>query len=304
MKILVSGLLNIETTVPVRKFPIDYYPIDYPFFGITSNVSGVGYNITKALKTLGDEVVLNSFLGNDPEAERILDQLVADGIGIENIHRRLCSSPVSAVLYDPQGKRQIYCDLKDIQEQTLDEAALDRLLVGCDAAVMCNIEFNRQLIKEARARGVLTATDVHVLDSADNEYNRDFMMNADILFMSDENLPCPPADFIKKIYERYRNRIIVIGMGKEGAMLYEDGRGEPMTVPAYCHTEPKNTVGAGDSLFSSFLHFYLKSGDALSSLQRAVVFAGVKIGFSGASVGFISDEETERIFGTIHSQHN
>ena len=50
MRILVSGLLNVETTVPVRGFPINYYPIDYPFFGINSNVSGVGFNLSKAFK--------------------------------------------------------------------------------------------------------------------------------------------------------------------------------------------------------------------------------------------------------------
>ena len=33
MKLLVSGLLNTETTAAVRGFPIPYYPIDYPFFG-------------------------------------------------------------------------------------------------------------------------------------------------------------------------------------------------------------------------------------------------------------------------------
>ncbi len=38
MKVIVSGLVNIETTLKVRKFPIDYYPIDYPFFGIKSDV--------------------------------------------------------------------------------------------------------------------------------------------------------------------------------------------------------------------------------------------------------------------------
>ena len=49
MRILVSGLLNIETTVAVRGFPINYYPIDYTFFGVQSNAAGVGYNIAKAL---------------------------------------------------------------------------------------------------------------------------------------------------------------------------------------------------------------------------------------------------------------
>ena len=52
MKILVSGLLNIETTVAVKEFPINYYPIDYPFFGVNSGVGGVGYNIAKALFVL------------------------------------------------------------------------------------------------------------------------------------------------------------------------------------------------------------------------------------------------------------
>ncbi len=32
-KILVSGLVNTETTVKIKEFPIPYFPIDYPFFG-------------------------------------------------------------------------------------------------------------------------------------------------------------------------------------------------------------------------------------------------------------------------------
>ena len=38
--ILVSGLINTETTVRVRQFPVNYYPIDYPFFGVNTAVSG------------------------------------------------------------------------------------------------------------------------------------------------------------------------------------------------------------------------------------------------------------------------
>jgi len=43
--ILVSGLINIETTLRVDGFPIAYNPVNYPFFGVNSSVSGVGYNI-------------------------------------------------------------------------------------------------------------------------------------------------------------------------------------------------------------------------------------------------------------------
>ena len=53
-QILVSGLINIETTLKVDSFPLEYKPVRYPFFGIQSTVSGVGYNIAKALTMVGE----------------------------------------------------------------------------------------------------------------------------------------------------------------------------------------------------------------------------------------------------------
>ena len=297
MKILVSGLLNIETTVAVRGFPIAYYPIDYPFFGVDSAVSGVGYNVAKALTALGDEVRLVSFLGRDPEADRILLRLREDGLSAEEIRRDLRRTPVSAVLYDPEGRRQIYCDLKDIQDRLLEPASLADTLQSCDLAALCNINFNRQLIGEARRRGITTATDVHVLGSVEDEYNRDFMENADLLFLSDEALPCAPEDFLRRLRDRYGNRVIVLGMGAKGAMLLERD-GEPLRIPAWVPAKVVNTVGAGDALFSAFLHCSARGADPETALRRAVVFAGIKIGFNGASAGFCTEQELEKAAGT------
>ena len=63
--ILISGLINTETTVRVRQFPIEYYPIDFSFFGVNTAVSGVAYNVALALRTLGDDVTLLSMTGED-----------------------------------------------------------------------------------------------------------------------------------------------------------------------------------------------------------------------------------------------
>lgn len=292
-RILVSGLLNVETTVAVRGFPISYYPIDYPFFGVTSRVSGVGYNVARALATLGDEVRLLSFLGRDPEGERVLARLREDGIATDGIASELAATPTSAVLYDPAGRRQIYCDLKDIQDRSLRPEAHADALQSCALAALCNINFNRALIREARRLGVTTATDVHVLGSVEDEYNRDFMECADLLFLSDEALPCPPEDFIRRLRDRFRNRVVVIGMGAKGAMLLDERRGEPLTVPAWTGGPVVNTVGAGDALFSAFLHGYAKGLDPEAALRRAVVFAGLKIGYDGASEGFCTEPELE-----------
>ena len=37
-KILVSGLINTETTVKIRKFPIEYYPVDYPSYNVKPQI--------------------------------------------------------------------------------------------------------------------------------------------------------------------------------------------------------------------------------------------------------------------------
>lgn len=293
MKILVSGLVNIETAVAVRGFPIGYYPIDFNSFGIRSNVSGVGYNIAKALTTLGDEVRLCSYIGTDEEGDRVIAHMQKDGIDSSDVERTLESTPVSAVLYDPDGRRQIYCDLKNIQEQVADPIESEKRLTDCDAAILCNIGFNRAQIIRAHELGVLTATDVHVLSDIDDDYNRDFMQNADILFLSDENLPCPAELFIRQLHDRYHNRVIVIGMGAKGAMLLDSSDSKVRVIPAYTGVQVVNTVGAGDALFSAFMHFYLKGMGAYEALRRAVIFAGVKTGSSGASVGFITESDVE-----------
>lgn len=290
MKLSVSGLLNIETTVAVRGFPINYYPIDYPFFGVNSAVSGVGYNIAKALTTLSDEVQLLSFLGNDDEGDRVMTQLMRDGISVDGVTRTLKSTPTSVVLYDPAGKRQIYCDLKDIQEQRI---APESITVDGCAAAICNINFNRDLIKSVHNSGVLTATDVHVLSNIEDDYNRDFMENADILFLSDEALPCEPAQFLRQLHARYRNHVIVLGMGSKGAMLLDGESGKLTRLSACQNVKVVNTVGAGDALFAAFLHFTAKGRSPIDALTRAQVFAAIKIGADGASKGFCTEAEIE-----------
>lgn len=294
MKILVSGLLNVETTVKINSFPISYYPIDYPFFGIRSEVSGVAYNLAKAFQTLGNEVELFSFLGKDEEAQRILHRLEQDKIATEHISQELTETPSSVVLYDKEGRRQIYCDLKDIQDRTL---TFDEARIGeCDMAAVCNTNFNRALIRRAKELGKVTATDVHVLSDVEDSYNKDFMQYADILFLSDENIPCKPEQFLWQLKETYPCKIIIMGRGGKGAMLYERSTDCVSSLEAAKAEKIVNTVGAGDALFSGFLHFYGKGYAPIEALKRAETFAAIKIGYNGASVGFAKEEAVQQAY--------
>lgn len=292
-KILVSGLINTETTVKVRKFPIDYYPIDYPFFGVQTAASGVAYNIAAALTTLGDRVRLMTMCGNDFQAEFIKNELRCKGIGTEDIKPCLRETPSSAVLYDESGRRQIYCDLKDIQDTTYGFAT--EQIADADIVVACNINFNRELLTLAKRLGKTVATDVHVLGDIHDDYNRDFMAAADILFLSDEAAGEDPYGFLDALEETYHTPILVMGRGSKGALMYLREEDWFHEMPAAHVGNVVNTVGAGDALFSAFLHFYAKGLHPVDALKRAQVFAAAKIRANGAAKGFITEAEVEEM---------
>ena len=292
-KILISGLINTETTVKVKRFPIEYFPIDYPFFGVNTRVSGVAYNLAKAFRSLGDEVDLVTMTGNDFSAEYVNNKMEEIGVSTEHVKRTLKETPNSVVLYDEEGKRQIYCDLKDVQEATYQ---FDKQLYeNADIVVACNTNFNRELLKKAKMAGKIIATDVHVLSDVHDEYNRDFMQYADLLFLSDENINTDYREFLMDIENNYQNEIIVLGMGAKGALMYVKDEQKFYELEAVSSLKVVNTVGAGDALFSSFLHYYAKGISPLECLKKAQLFAAYKIGFDGASNGFASEEIMEQL---------
>ena len=104
-EILVSGLLNVETSAKVRGFPINYYPIDYAFFGVNTAPGGVGFNLASALKRLGSGITLCGLLADDFGGRYVLSELEARGISADAVERTLSETPSSVVLYDESGSR-------------------------------------------------------------------------------------------------------------------------------------------------------------------------------------------------------
>lgn len=294
--ILVSGLINFETTLQVARFPVAYTPVRYPFFGVGSAVSGVGYNVAKALTTLGDAVCLLSVIGRDPVGLLVRESLRADGIGQGFLIERMEQTPHSVILYDTTGRRQINVDLKDVQEQNYPKALASRALDRCSVAVLCNVNFSRPLLARARDEDKLIATDVHAISDLDDAYNRDFMHFADVLFMSDELLPCSPEEWAEAVAARYGPDVLVIGLGARGALLAVKGDRTPKRVEAVPTREIVSTVGAGDALFSAFVHLYSRTRDAHQALEKAAVFASYKIGESGAAEGFLDADALEAVW--------
>ena len=300
--ILVSGLINIETTLKIDGFPIEYEPVKYPFFGIDSSVSGVGMNVGKALTTLGDNVKMLSITGRDMEGENVLTTFRELGMEEKHILRIVDKTPRSIILYDENGKRQIYTDLKDIQETPYPGGKFQEALKDCELAVLCNINFSRPFLKAAREMNKVVASDVHVLKDIHDSYNTDFMKYANILFMSHEGISGSVEDFASSVLKEYGNDILVIGMGGEGALLCVKKDNFIGRFSAVQTRKIINTVGAGDSLFSSFVHFYNKNGDPYDAIRRAIVFASYKIGEKGAAKGFLVEDELDKLCREVYKE--
>lgn len=294
-EILVAGLINVETTLRVPGFPVAYEPVRYPFFGVNTTVSGVGLNVAKALTTLGDKVRFLSLIGRDAAGRLVYDTLAELDMNSGLVIAQLDQTAQSVILYDGEGRRQIHVDLKDIQEQTYPPALFEEALPHCSLAVLCNINFTRPMLAQVRQAGKAIATDVHTISDLEDPYNQDYMAAADILFMSHERLPVEPEEWVRRLLNRYGAAVIVVSLGAEGALLAVRADNFMERIPAVTTRPIVNTIGAGDALFSCFVHEYNQTADPYPAIEKAIVFASYKIGATGAAEGFLTEEELNQL---------
>ncbi|MGE5223474.1 MAG: carbohydrate kinase family protein [Omnitrophica WOR_2 bacterium] len=297
--ILVSGLINLEISLKVDSFPIGYTPVRFPFDGINSSVSGVGFNLAKALTVLGNRIDFLSIIGKDQVSRLVIRALEDNFISSRYIQNLMETTAHSVILYDDSGRRMINTDLKNIQELVYPPELGDQALERCPVAVLCNINFSRPFLQKAQRMGKLIATDVHTISDIQDEYNRDFMAAADILFMSDEKLPCTPKEWIRRVLNTYGNEIIVIGMGTQGVLISVKSDRFIEKISAVKTRPVVNTIGAGDALFACFLHYYVQNRDPYEAIRKAVVFASYKVGEASAAEGFLSEIALEDLYYKI-----
>jgi ribokinase len=305
--ILVAGLVNLETTLRVDRFPIVYSPNEFVFDGVGSDVGGVGYNVARALHTLGHDVRFVAMAGRDEPGSLIRNRLRSEGLGDEHVVE-IPATPQSVILYESGGRRQSNTDLKDLQRRSYPAAAFAAALEGAALAVMCNVNFAREHLETVIAAGVPIATDVHTIPALDHPYEIDFLEAGDILFMSDERLPQSAEVWLPEFMDRYTPQVAVVGMGNRGALLAErDRKGTTLVSPVRTR-EPVGTIGAGDALFAAFVHGMLEGRAAHQALKRAAVFASYKIGSRGASQGFLTaaqlDDWVNRVDGNANRRRS
>jgi sugar/nucleoside kinase (ribokinase family) len=294
-KIVVAGVTSLYMSVPVDQFPVRYQPSRSPGW-LRAGAAGAGCHIAKILRALGDEVNLCTVIGQDPPGTLIRAELAAGGLlGPGAVEAQ--ASSLGVVLVAPDGRRMGHPYLTMVNSVEYPADVFRQSLLGADLAILTNSRFARPLLRYACQQGVPIAVDVHLIADIEDSYNRPWLEVADVVFCSDERLPCPPAEWVRRVFERYPGCTIAgIGCADAGCVLgLRDGR--LIAVPAASPRGVVSTAGAGDTLFASFLHGWLATGNPVRAVERAVLYAGWAIGDSFPCAATLTGDQIDILEG-------
>lgn len=290
-KFLVAGFVQRETIVKVDKIPIEYTGVTNKPHTIFSSTGGDAYNEAVALKWLGNSVDFMSMTGRDESMELINPPGCEVTIVTDYILPRLYHTPTAVVLYDENRNQQIFEDIKEMRETSYDLNLFRERAARAEMLVVSNANFCRPLMWIGKELRKPIAVNIREYQESKVCYNEDFLKAADILYVSDDHLINDPFEFVKGLAAKYRPEIILLGQGADGLILYDKKK----NIIAHYNTVKthgvNNTVGAGNALFSCFLHFYNKTRDSVFAVKNALLFASYKIGFMGTSNGFMTEEQ-------------
>jgi acarbose 7IV-phosphotransferase len=275
-KIVVVGAASLYIAAGVGEFPMEYSPGAKPDW-MRAGVAGSGAHVAKVLSALGDEVRLCTLTGTDPAGQVVRADLRSSGLSCEGVVDAGATS-LGVTLVDPGGSSLGLPYTTAVNGAGYPAQTFRRLAAGADLAVLTNVSFSRPLIRSAQQMSIRIAVDVHTISEVDDAHNRPWMEAAEIVFCSDESLPCFPEEWVARVFARYPVcEVVGIGRGADGAICgLRDGT--LVRAEAAAPRGVVSTAGAGDALFASFLHSWLPTGDPESALLAAVLHAGWTIG--------------------------
>ncbi len=294
-KFMVAGFVQMETIIKVEALPVPYKQFESIPDLVNSGIGGAGFNEAMALKWLGNEVDFMSMVARNMSRRQIEAYLKTFDVNLKTdyVLPMLDGMPTSVILYC-KGKKQTFEDVKDIRHVEYDYDLLESHIQDKDMILMSNCNFCRPIIGLAKKYQKPLAVNVRSMRAEKIANKEDFLAAADILYISDDDLESDHYDCIKECREKYDPEIVIMGIGDKGVILYTKEDNSVIEYRPVKTNEIVNTIGAGNALFSSFMHYYVKTKNAKEAIKNALLFASYKIGFVGTSNGFMTEEQIEQ----------
>ena len=238
--------------------------------GYHETVGATGAGKALNLAALDRPVTLHAMIGDDAPGREIRSRLDAAGVSfLADIDPKGTERHLN--LMARVGARiSIYTGYATF-EPDIDLGRIERAIAQHDVLALNINNYCRRLIPAARAHGRPIWCDIHDYDGHD-DYHRDFIEAADVLFLSSDALP-DYRDFMAAQIAAGKS-LVVCTHGNDGATALTTTN-DWLQQPVADGFERVDTNGAGDAFFAGFLSTWLDGGNIRQCLRAASVVAGL-----------------------------
>jgi ribokinase len=298
-KIGVVGSNMVDLITYVDRMPGPDETLEAPTFEM--GCGGKGANQAVAAARLGADVMMVTRVGDDVFADNTIRNLKSFGVDTRHVGKvEGKSSGVAPIFVEQSGENSILIVKganADLLPAEVDKAAAD--LKQCGLILMqmeVPVETVYHTIAFAAENGIET-----ILNPAPAAANLDPERIRQVTFLVPNEselalLSGLPTDTDDDIVKAARSliargiRTVIVTLGGRGARMItatEIVNIEPVKVT------PKDTTGAGDAFIGSFARYYAETGDVVSSLKKASLYAAHSITRPGTQKAYASIEEFE-----------
>ncbi|CUX06099.1 ribokinase [Agrobacterium sp. 22-3674b3] len=298
-KIGVVGSNMVDLITYVNRMPGPGETLEAPAFEM--GCGGKGANQAVAAARLGADVMMVTRVGDDVFGDNTIRNLESFGVDTRHVVKVAGkSSGVAPIFVEQSGENSILIVKganADLLPAEVDKAAAD--LKQCGLILMqmeVPVETVYHTIELAAQNGIET-----ILNPAPAAANLDPERIRQVTFLVPNEselalLSGLPTETDEAIITAARSliargiRTVIVTLGGRGARMItsdEIVNIEPVKVT------PKDTTGAGDAFIGSFARFYAETGEVVSSLKKASLYAAHSITRPGTQKAYASIEEFE-----------
>ncbi len=292
--VAVVGNVGLDTNVYFYGQDIDFN-VEANFTENRDYVGQAGGYASRGYARLGKRTAFIGHVGDDFGGRHIRETLAGDGVDTTALFTDPTGTARSINFMYPDGRRKNFYDGKAHMSLMPDLDVCRAVLAEARLAHFNLPNWARRLLPEAKALGVTIAVDLQDVVRPDDDYRRDFIQWADILFFSAVNY-ADPAPLIHAFLASAPRRVVVCGLGARGCAL-GTREGIRFFGPVKLEAPVVDTNGAGDGLAVGFLSSYVLDGYALEdSIRRGQIVARHTCAIKASSAGLISAERLETLF--------
>ncbi len=293
----VIGAAGIDTNIYLYSNDVDF-SVEANFSRNRDYIGCAGGYCSRLFRAQGKSTAFIGTVGGDFQGRYIREEFVRDGIDMTGLFTDPEGTIRSVNFMYKDGRRKNFYDGKGAMNLRPEMGLCKGILQRSKIAHFSIVNWARYLLPVSREAGNIIACDVQDINDPNDEYRKEFIDSADVLFFSAVNFP-DPTPLLNRFMEGKPERIVICGRGAEGCAVGMNGIIK-FYPPVEIDIPVTDTNGAGDSLAVGFLSAYFLDGYGLDdAVMRAQITARYTCTIEASTSDFITPSQLERYYSDI-----